>query len=117
MYSITGTTIRLTRGDTLVVDVGIKNPDGTAYEVQSGDSIRFALKRALMTGGNKDFADKDPIITKAIPTNTLTLALAPTDTEDLAFGKYKYDIEITFANGQVCTFIPDADFIITPEID
>ena len=116
-YSITGTTIRLTRGDTLPVEVTIYEADGkTEYEPQTGDSVRFALKRAAMTPGNKEFVDQTPLILKPIPTDTLLLQLDPEDTAGLPFGNYKYDLELTFANGAVCTFIANSDFILTPEV-
>lgn len=116
-YKITENgTVYLTRGDTFPVTVCIKNKDGTTYEIQQGDKVRFALKRALMTPGNKEFVDKTPLIIKNISTDTLLLQLDPEDTEELAFGNYKYDVELTHANGAVDTFIENSDFIITPEV-
>ena len=40
-YSIKGKRITLTRGDTFPCAVSILNPDGTPYEMQSGDTVRF----------------------------------------------------------------------------
>lgn len=114
MYSINGTTISLTRGDTLLVQVGMTR-DGTAYTPVEGDSVRFALKSGLNATG-KEFKESDPLILKPIPIETMILRLDPEDTKGLSFGNYRYDIEITFANGDVDTFITDSTFKLTPEV-
>lgn len=43
-YSITGTTITLTRGDTFEALVSATKKDGTPYIPVEGDVIRFAMK-------------------------------------------------------------------------
>lgn len=108
--------IKMTRGDTLRIVITMWQRDGTEYTPQAGDEIKFYLKRALMTHGNKQFVDQEPIITKEILTSDLLLELEPADTKSLDFGNYKYDVEITFNDGTVDTFISDASFIITPEV-
>ena len=115
MYRIDGTSVWLTRGDTFETTVTIKQADGTTYTPSGSDEVTFGLKRALFTNGGKEFADTTPLISKTIPIATMTLTLLPTDTEKLSFGKYKYDIQLTH-NGEVSTFIENADFIITPEV-
>lgn len=109
MYEINGTSITLTRGDSFYTQVGMKNEDGTEYTPQEGDSVRFALKRF--------YDDAEPLIEKAIPIDTLILHLEPSDTKDLSFGEYVYDIELTKANGDVDTFIYKASFTIDNEVD
>ena len=113
---IEGTTIYLTRGDTFAATVEIKNADGSAYEVQNGDVIKFALKSAKMRASNTEFADVQPLILKTIPNATLRLEIAPNDTKKLPFAAYKYDIEITKAGGVVDTFINNCDFFVMPEV-
>lgn len=110
MYEINGTTIKLTRGDTFKVTVIPKwKGTGEEYTPAQGDVIRFALKRSVYT-------DVEPLIEKNIPTDTMLLHLQPSDTKQLAFGDYIYDIEITFANGDVDTFIQEARFTLLPEV-
>lgn len=118
---IEDTKIFLTRGDTFksTVSMCYKNEgtgELTPYTPQAGDVVRFAMKGDKMTPGNQDYVDKTPLILKVIPNDTLLLKIDPSDTKNLKFGNYKYDIEITFANGDVCTFIEDADFILTREV-
>ena len=104
---IQGNKIHLTRGDTLRVTVNITQ-DGEPYVPVEGDSVRFALKR--------DFDDKDPLVIRNIPTDTLKLILVPEDTKPLDFGKYWYDVELTKNDGTVDTFIGPERFYITEEV-
>ena len=108
MFKIDGTTITLTRGDSFYTDIVIKNPDGSDYTMQENDVVRFALK--------KKYTDAEPLILKTIPNETLILHLEPEDTKDMAFGKYVYDVELTKANGDVDTFICEADLELAKEV-
>lgn len=107
MYKIQGTTITLTRGDSFYCHLDLKR-NGQAYTPDDGDVIRFALK--------KDYFDTNALISQTIPNDTLILCLLPADTKTLAFGTYVYDIEITFENGDVDTFINEGKFVIAPEV-
>ena len=107
MYKIDGTTITLTRGDSFYCQLSLTR-GGEAYTPDPSDTIRFALK--------KDYFDTEALITKTIPNDTLVLSLLPADTKTLAFGTYVYDIEITFADGDVDTFINEAIFTLAPEV-
>lgn len=93
MIKIKGTTISIVRGDTANIQLSIFDQDGNAYVPASGDSIRFAVK--------KSYYQADPDLVKTIPNDTLVLALEPADTKELDFGPYKYDIELTTADGEV----------------
>ena len=108
-YTINNTNkkITLTRGDTLKMQVNVYIGD-EQYTPTSNDSVRFAMKQS--------YTSNRVLIRKTIPTDTMILHLVPNDTKKLAFGKYVYDIEITFENGDVDTFIK-GEFEITPEID
>lgn len=99
--------ISLTRGDTLRLAIDIYNGDDI-YTPSEGDSIRFAMKRSY--GSNVVLIHKD------ISIDTMILTISPNDTKQLAFGIYFYDIEITFENGDVDTFISGI-FEILPEVE
>ena len=105
--SISGKNINLTRGDSLNVQVEILKDD-VPYTPEEGDRVRFALK--------KDYTDDTPLIVKDIPTDTLILTLLPEDTKELPFDTYVYDIELTFADGAIDTFIPKGKFKLTEEV-
>lgn len=115
-HSLNGNKIKLTRGDTLRLRVDIKI-DGEVYTPQLGDKVRFALKRSAMSSDRSRFMDNTPLIKKDIPINTMILELEPKDTKNLGFGKYVYDVQITFADGTVDTFITKETFEITEEVD
>lgn len=106
--NIKGTSIRLTRGDTFRCQVGIFNEDGTPYELQPGDSVRF---RCVKKKG-----DREALIEKVLP-ETLLLTLAHSDTASLNFGTYFYDVQLTKADGDYDTFIAEAQFTVAPESD
>ena len=108
--------IILTRGDTLIVTIGIFDDTGQPYAPDDGDSVRFALKSAQMTLGKKEFKDATPLIVKQIPMDTLVLQLDPNDTSGLSFGDYVYDVELTHASGVVDTFIANTKFVLAPEV-
>lgn len=108
-YSISGTTITLTRGDTFVAAVSMTDGGGTPYVPVEGDKIRFAMK--------SNYSDQVPLLVKDIPISTLLLTLEPEDTDNFAFGKYVYDIQLTKKTGEVDTFIKKAKIIIEEEVD
>lgn len=114
MYEVKGKTIVMTRGDTLMVKITILR-DGEEYTPQEGDSVRFAVKSKL-NSTQTEFVDANPLINKTIPNDTLILRLDPNDTKSLPFGDYTYDIEITFSDGVVDTFIANSKFSLKPEV-
>ena len=111
MVQINGSTIRMTKGDTLEAVVEILLADGSKYEVQEGDRIRFALKRK--------YSDRCVLIRKDIDPDTPVLLLEPGDTQCLRpdWVPYVYDIELVSADGRVDTFIDRGKFIVTEEVD
>lgn len=109
MITISGTTIKMTRGDTLRVTLDLRDEDNNPYVPITGDHIRFAMKR--------NYNDVNTLILKEIPINTLELVLDPEDTKNLPQpSTYVYDIEITYANGDVDTFIDKAKLSLTEEV-
>lgn len=107
--------ITLTRGDTMRLGI-IMTMDGTPYEPEAGDTLRFTLKRNLLNAAKSEYVDPEPLIEKTIPIDTLILELEPEDTKGLGFGTYAYDIQITFADGAVDTFL-FGQLVLTPEVD
>lgn len=108
-YSVKGTTITLTRGDSFAATISISQPNGYPYVPSPGDSIRFAMKRNIK--------DKDVLIYKNIPIDTLKLILDPEDTKDLEFGSYVYDIQLIKSTGEVDTFITKSTLTLTEEVE
>ena len=115
MYTIENNNISLTRGDTLIVQINIKQ-DGSDYIPDPGDIIYFALKHNTMDSKRERYLDKEPLILKMIPNDTLILRLESVETKNLAFGRYVYEIELTKEDGTVDTFISGI-FTLTPEVN
>ena len=114
MYSVDGTKITLTRGDTFAATLALTQA-GEPYTPVEGDSIKFGIKKALNVSRTA-YINPEPLLEKAIPITDMTLRLAPRDTEPLPFGSYFYDIEVTLANGTVDTVINNAIFLLVPEV-
>lgn len=107
---INGTSITMTRGDTLKTTITIYDSEGNIYTPVEEDKIRFALKRS--------YKDETPLILKEIPFDTLELKLDPEDTKSLKQpSSYVYDIQITMSDGTVDTFIDKAELKLTEEVD
>lgn len=116
MFTISGTTISMPRGDTFEAELTLKyKSTGEPYTPASGDTIRFGLKSAL-NAARTEYIENEPLVLKEISTSDMVLRLAPGDTKELAFGTYRYDIEITFADGKVDTPINSAPFNLLPEV-
>lgn len=109
MFFIKGTEIIMTRGDTFKATLTIQDSYGDIYVPQEGDVIRFAMK--------KRYSDKSVLISKIINNDTLELKLDPKDTKSLPFGNYVYDVELTYANGDVDTFIAGGNLYLKEEVD
>lgn len=93
----------LTRGDTAEFTITPKK-NKMPYALQEGDVVRFTVKKTT-----KDTA-------AVIQKTGLNIEILPSDTSGLHYGTYKYDVEMTFADGRVCTFIGPNDFVITEEV-
>ncbi len=114
--------IEMTRGDTLITTIGIfvEDPDTKEkypFTPEQGDSLRFVLKHPQIRSDNMGYTDAEPLIEKQISIDTLELRLDSADTKPLAFGDYVYDVELTYADNVVDTFINNAPFKLIPEVD
>lgn len=117
MFKVENNAITITRGDSGIAEITLTTDEGEEYTPQEGDSIRFAVKSNRFTPKMTEFVDLEPLIEKNIPITDLNLRLVPNDTKNLPFGSYLYDLELTFADGYVDTFVNCAAFRIVPEVD
>lgn len=110
MIAIKGTTITMTRGDTLNLKIPVEYDDGTPYIPAEGDKIRFAMK--------ENYSDEECVLRKEIPTDSLILRIESEETKELPQpSSYVYDIQLTMADGTVDTFINKAKLILTEEVE
>lgn len=100
--------IELTRGDTARLSVSIQNDlTGEDYTVSSTDTLRFTIKKTVN--------DPTPYVKKEVKGST-QFDIRPSDTRDLPYGKYVYDVELTTAGGDVYTVIVPTAFKILKEV-
>lgn len=101
-------TIKLTRGDTARLTVPITNElDSSEYVMGEEDILTFTIKKTVK--------DNDPLVQVTSKGNN-QFYIAPDDTKPLAFGNYKYDVQLTTAAGDVYTVIEPSVFEVLPEV-
>lgn len=101
-------TIRLTRGDTARLTIPIINSaSNDEYVMQSGDVLFFTVKKSAK--------DTNYLFQKE-SAGTNAIHIKPEDTDNLSFGKYKYDVQLTTVYGDVYTIIEPSVFEIMEEI-
>lgn len=109
MKKVSNNKITMTRGDTCRIKLSLTDSEGNEFVPDDGDVIRFAAKQR--------YTDSEPIIFITVPNDTLVLEIKPEDTKNLNFGTYVYDMQITFADGTIDTFITKATLKIEEEVD
>lgn len=109
MKKVSNNKITLTRGDTCRIKLSLKDSSGNDFVPDDGDVIRFAAKRY--------YTDPEPVIYIIVPNDTLILEIKPEDTKNLDFGTYVYDMQITFADGTIDTFVSKSMLRIEEEVD
>lgn len=108
MINITDNNITMTRGDDVSFSVTLYS-DGTLYTMNAQDVLKFTVRQKLKRG------TETPLIQKTY-TGTSTISLADTDTSDLAYGQYVYDVEVTLSTGAVHTVIEPHKFVLDGEV-
>ena len=63
----------------------------------------------------KSTTDSAALVSKDADAESV-FTFAPTDTEGLAFGEYKYDVQLTTAQDEVYTVIPVSKFVLLEEV-
>ena len=99
MLIVNGNNIKLTKGDTLTLEVSLTK-DGEAYIPDQSDSIRFALSKGFVGDRKYQF-----ILSVPISNESLMFTVPAEDTKRLSYDTYDYDVEITHGDGSVDTVI------------
>ena len=99
MFNIGGdANIKITRGDTGVIAINLKNKDGTEYVMQTGDVLVITVKRSTYVS--------DVLFQKAFD-SSMQAKIEPADTADLSYGTYWYDVQLTTAGGDLTGTYPN----------
>lgn len=108
LYIETDGTIRLTRGDTARLNVQITNQIGEdEYTIDANDTLTFSVKKSV--------SESEYVLQKTI-VGSGAFHIEPRDTSELAYGKYKYDVQLTTASGDVYTIIEPSTFELLKEV-
>ena len=99
MVKLNGNAIILTRGDSMQIQLALSK-GGNPFTPETDDVIKFSVSNVP-----KGKCGYVLLISKTINNNTLVLELLPEDTATMAYGTYIYDLEITYADGKVDTFL------------
>ena len=107
MLYVKGNTISMTRGDTAYLTIPITTSTGEEYTMGSEDILTLSVKESV---------DDETYVLQKEVIGTNAVHIEPKDTADLPFGKYKYDVQLTMANGDVFTIIEVSTFKLLPEV-
>lgn len=108
MFSIRGTDILLTRGDSAHLTVAIRNEvTGADYTLLPADELHLTVRRIA--------SDDAPELVHKKVVGAADISLTPEDTADLRAGLYVYDVELR-TGSDVYTVIPCSEFRIMPEV-
>lgn len=104
--------ITMTRGDTFVRSLNLTK-NGENYVPNENDVIRFAMSKVY-----KGKPGYQLLLEKTIDNNTLEWIIDASDTENLDYGKYVYDLQITYGQtGYVETFADKKTLKLTEEVE
>lgn len=106
MFKVNDNNIRMIRGDSGVFNISITDINGRNVELTDSDVLTFTLRRTV----------RNPtiVLQKTITDGTLTIN--PSDTQDMPFGSYVYDVELKRADGYTDTIIPPHEFLLLEEV-
>ena len=106
-----GTNLAMTRGDSEWLWVRITDREGNYVPFVAGDTVYFTVK----DNSHTETIRFQKIITEFIEGKAY-ITIDPIDTKSMEYGRYSYDVQITFANGTVKTVIRPAVFEILDEV-
>lgn len=100
--------IRLTRGDTAYLTVEIKDElTGDEYRLGAGERLTLTVRQPTAP-----FA----ICIQQVRQASNRFKILPEETTRLAYGSYRYDVELMRENGDIHTVIEPASFRICEEV-
>lgn len=101
--------ISITRGDTPSFNIALTDAEGFAYKLQDGDVLTFTVKASTKV-------TEPVLIQKQMTAETgASFRLDESDTS-LAYGTYRYDVELRTATGDVLTVVKPDKLEITAEV-
>lgn len=106
-----GTGLSMVRGDSECFTVCMKDEAGSLLPMEAGDVLYFTVKQNLY----KPAPDLQKAV-KEFPEGKAVVVLRPEDTRPLPPGTYRYDIQLTKADGWVRTLVEPSNFVLKEEV-
>ena len=100
-------TIYLTAGDSDTITVSLSENSGPLL-LKQGDTLYFSVKRRVR---DTHYAFQK-VVTEFEADGSAVIEIEPQDTHSLPPSNYKYDVQITFADGTVATIVKPSDFVV-----
>lgn len=105
-FFVKNNNIKITRGDSAQMKLTIRENSNRIYDY-SNDLVEFTVKKTTKTSA---------VIFKKTITTPL-IDIEPSDTENLSYGIYKYDVQVITPDGKVYTVIGPCDFEVSDEVN
>lgn len=100
-------TIHLTRGDNAKLNIAINDEvTHTAYIIQPNDKLTLSVRKTIST----------PYVFQKHIIGSSQFSVVPSDTSDLIFGEYEYDVQLTTSDNEIYTVIPPTTFDLLREV-
>lgn len=106
MFSVQNNNIAMIRGDSGIFKIDVTDVAGNAVALDDNDVLTFTLRRATRS--------PTIVLQKTITDGMLTIN--PSDTQNMPFGSYVYDVELKRADGYTDTIIPPHGFLLLEEV-
>lgn len=94
MFEIKNKIIKITKGDSAIINVDLKYSDGSEYTMSAGDTLTFTVKKSLSGSA----------LLQVVST-TNVIELEPSQTKNLSVGGCYYDIQLDTSDGNVYTVV------------
>lgn len=105
--------ISIIRGTTNAFSLTIEDENGEQYTLQDGEKIIFGVKE---NAENSDYNIVKTLTSADVVDGIYTIKLTPTDTSELSFGRYYFDIGLQTANGDYYMIVPCDEFCVCKAI-
>lgn len=89
MLKVVNNAIYLTRGDTAILQLSIKQDDGSDYAISDTDNVLFTIKKSTK--------EKTVILQKSVMDGKIKIN--PEETSSLEYGTYLYDVQLRKGDG------------------
>ena len=109
---ITGTNIKMTRGDSESITIMIEDSESGRLFFSEGDTLFFTVKENMNT--DKKMLQK--VIEIDCPLEEVVIEILSEDTKTWRPKEYIYDIQLTRVDGNVTTIVKPSKFIIEGDV-